>query len=103
MKKRLLDYLACPYCGGEIRLGPVQEEDGIEIISGELACSTCARVFPINRGIPRFAELGKIDEEQQATAQNFGWSWRRFSHDDERYTEQFLAWIAPVRPDFFAG
>ena len=103
MKKRLLDYLACPSCGGSISLRSSPEEDGLEIMTGDLECTACQRTFAIRRGIPRFADLGKIDEGKQATAENFGWSWGRFSHDDERYTEQFLAWIAPVHPDFFPG
>lgn len=103
MKKRLLDYLACPSCEGSIRLQSVQEEDGIEILSGQLGCTGCQRNFAILRGIPRFADLDEIGKERQATAKNFGWSWRRFPHDDKKYSEQFLGWIAPVRPEFFAG
>ncbi len=103
MKKRVLDYLACPSCDGFIRLHSSLEEDGIEIMEGELECATCLRRFPIRRGIPRFAELGQIEEDKQATAENFGWSWQHFSHEDEKYAEEFLGWIAPVRPEFFAG
>ena len=103
MKKKLLDYLACPSCGGSISLRSSQEEDGIEIMTGELECTACLRAFAVHGGIPRFTDLGKVEEEKQATAENFGWSWRRFPHDDEQYTEQFLAWIAPVRPEFLAG
>jgi len=104
VKKKLLQYLACPLCGGgDIRLRAVAEEDGIEIMSGDLECANCERSFPIVRGIPRFANLEEIEEEKQATAESYGWSWQQFSQDDARYDEQFLAWIAPVRPEFFAG
>lgn len=103
MKQRVLEYLACPSCGASIDLRAVHEEDGNEIMSGELGCAGCQRTFAIRGGIPRFADLGKIEQEKQATAESFGWSWQQFSHDDEKYDEQFLAWIAPLRPDFFAG
>ncbi len=103
MKKKLLDYLACPSCGGSIILRQVLDEDGIEIVSGVLECIACQRTFPINRGIPRFAELANIEEEKLATAESFGWSWQQFSQDDAEYDEQFLAWLAPVRREFFAG
>lgn len=72
MKKRLLDYLACPSCGASIRLHSVQEEDGIEVMSGELECTDCFRRVAIRRGVPRFADLALIGEGKQATAENFG-------------------------------
>jgi SAM-dependent methyltransferase len=92
----------CPDCGGDIQLRAV-EQDGVEVMSGELTCVECQRAYPIVRGIPRFADLGTIDEEKRATANKFGWSWQRFSHEDEKYAAQFLRWIAPVTPDFFSG
>ena len=93
----------CPACGGNINLATVSAEEGIEILSGELQCASCAKSFPIVRGVPRFAELPEVEEEKRATADSFGWSWQQFSHDDERYEQQFLDWIAPVRPEFVAG
>ena len=32
---------------------------------------------------------------------SFGWQWQHFTQADERYEQQFLAWIAPVTPEFF--
>ena len=72
-------------------------------MSGELTCVTCQRSFPIVRGIPRFADLAAVETEKQATAEKFGWSWQQFSHESENYGEQFLGWIGPVQPEFFAG
>lgn len=103
MKRSLLNYLACPACGGHINLATISAEEGIEILSGELQCASCAKRFPIVRGVPRFAELPEVEEEKRATADSFGWSWQQFSHDDDRYEQQFLDWIAPVRPEFVAG
>jgi SAM-dependent methyltransferase len=103
MKKKLLEYLACPSCGESIRLGTIAREEGIEVIEGELACENCKRTFPIVRGIPRFADLAEVEAGKQATAEKFGWSWQTFSHEDEQYAEEFLGWIAPVRSEFFAG
>src|SRR5258706_11571257 len=103
MKKRLLDYLACPSCGASIHLKSVQEEDGIEVISGELECAACRRTFAVRRGVPRFADLAEMGAGKQATAENFGWSWQEFSHEDEKYGDELLGWIAPVRPEFCKG
>lgn len=101
MKQRLLQYLACPSCGGEIQLlSAAKHEDG-EILEGDLSCLSCSRRFPVVRGVPRFADLKHVEEDKAATAENFGWQWQHFAHQDERYAEQFLGWIAPARPDFF--
>jgi SAM-dependent methyltransferase len=103
MKHRLLEYLACPSCGGEIGLFSVARSEGDEIMDGELACAACVRHFAIVRGVPRFADLDQLEAEKAATAANFGWQWQHFTQEDERYAEQFLGWIAPVKPDFFKG
>jgi SAM-dependent methyltransferase len=55
------------------------------------------------RGIPRFANLDHVAADKATTAEKFGWQWTHFTQADERYAEQFLAWIAPVRPEFFAN
>jgi SAM-dependent methyltransferase len=101
MKEKLLHYLQCPACSGVIGLGPVTQREGAEIMEGELACRSCATRFPITRGIPRFARLDKMEEDKAATAANFGWQWTHFTQTDERYAQQFLGWIGPVRPEFF--
>jgi|GEM_PF-1950382 len=64
MKKRLLNYLACPKCGGHelFVAGPEQDADIIE--SGSIVCKACEAQFPIVRGIPRlFPEAGSYFQE----------------------------------------
>ncbi|MGH9941421.1 MAG: methyltransferase domain-containing protein [Pyrinomonadaceae bacterium] len=103
MRDRLLPQLACPECAGDIRLAvETRREDG-HVLEGELACSRCARRFAVRRGVPRFIEGGEVEAEKRVTAENFGWQWQHFTQTDERYAEQLLGWIAPVRPEFFAG
>ena len=70
-------------------------------MEGQLRCSSCASLFPITGGIPRFANLAEVESDKHATAENFGWQWKHFTHHDERYAEQLLGWIAPVTPEFF--
>lgn len=101
MKQRLLQYLVCPSCGGEIRLLSVAQRDESEILEAELECASCSSNFPVVRGVPRFAELSELEADKAATAANFGWQWQHFTQSDERYNEQFLGWIAPVEPEFF--
>lgn len=101
MKKRLLQYLACPACNSGIRLHSVTKSEDPEILEGLLECTGCGNHFPIVRGVPRFADLSKIDEEKAATASSFGWEWQHFTQEDERYAEQMLGWLDPVKPEFF--
>jgi SAM-dependent methyltransferase len=101
MKPRLLEYLICPSCGGALNLAAELREDDGEIMAGTLRCLSCSRVYPIRRGVPRFADVISVDAENAATARNFGWQWRHFTHHEEGYGDQFLGWIAPVTPQFF--
>jgi uncharacterized protein YbaR (Trm112 family) len=45
MKERLLQYLACPACRGEIRLAEITAKEDHEIIAGSLRCEGCAQIF----------------------------------------------------------
>jgi SAM-dependent methyltransferase len=103
MKPKLLEYLACPSCGGTILLVSTRVSEDTEIIEGQLACKNCTRSFPVVRGVPRFAMQEKVEADKAATAENFGWQWQHFVQTDELYAEQFLGWIGPVRPEFFKG
>ena len=103
MKERLLEYLACPSCSCSVRLDIEEERDGIEIMHGELRCTACSQSFPIIAGVPRFADPELLDHGKRATAKNFGWSWNEFSHEHEKFGEELLGWIAPIRPEYFPG
>ena len=65
-------------------------------------CDECENQYPITRGVPRFAELGQVEKEKAETAENFGWQWNKFTQEDTKYSEQFLGWLQPVRPEFFS-
>ncbi|MBI4092928.1 MAG: methyltransferase domain-containing protein [Candidatus Kerfeldbacteria bacterium] len=55
MKERLVQWLACPECGGNFTL-EVTERVSDEVKSGELRCSRGGHRFPVMRSIPRFVE-----------------------------------------------
>jgi SAM-dependent methyltransferase len=101
MKEPLLKYLACPSCQGDLVLDKIEERDEVEIISGKLKCASCEQVYPIVRGVPRFADLANVEEEKAATAKGFGWEWTHFNQHDDKYGDQLLGWLNPVRPEFF--
>ncbi len=101
MKERLLNYLSCPSCAGAIALTSASHRESEEIIAGQLSCSSCARAWPVTRGVPRFASLDEVEAEKAATAAGFGWQWQHFTQTDDKYEQQFLGWIAPLTPEFF--
>jgi SAM-dependent methyltransferase len=100
MREKLLEYLLCPQCSGELRLRPEVEVNG-EIKEGNLICRLCGQSFPIINSIPRFVPESHLQLFRQ-TWRNFGFSWRRFAriYADPR---DFLDWIKPVSSDFFQG
>lgn len=101
MKRKLLDYLICPFCDAQLELTEVVRTEGEEIMQGRLACIACKTSFQILRGVPRFLSSERLEADKAATAESFGWQWQHFTHSDELYAEQFLGWIAPVTPNFF--
>ena len=101
MKEKLLDLLACPSCGGDILLAYASKYEEKEIIEAILSCKKCSREYSVKRGVPRFADLDKIEQDKADTAENFGWQWTHFTQEDEKYSDQFLGWLQPVKPEFF--
>jgi len=100
MKERLLELLACPACQADLALH-TESSDGAEIVTGRLTCTHCAEVFPVEGGIPRFTATHSSGHA--ATARAFGFQWKRYSALHDRYRAQFLDWLRPVEPAFFAG
>jgi len=51
MKEDLMDILCCPLDKQALELS-VEDRDGEEILEGELVCTECGEVYPIEDGIP---------------------------------------------------
>ncbi|MFZ2887230.1 MAG: methyltransferase domain-containing protein [Minisyncoccia bacterium] len=52
MHHKLLDYMACPECGGNLLLTTLSTE-GDHIVDGLLACTMCTQWYVIRGGVPR--------------------------------------------------
>ena len=100
MKDSLLPLLACPACQGDLAMS-ITRRDPAEVMEGSLTCTACALSYPIERGVPRFAQ--EVTEVQERTADAFGYEWTRYSELAARYRQQYLDWIRPIEPAFFAG
>lgn len=100
MKQTALEFLACPACGGDLRLQTDRLEVS-EVMEGALHCTLCPAAYPIRRGVPRFAlDMSEVEER---TAEAFGYEWTQYSELAPRYRQQFIDWLRPVTPDFFRG
>ncbi len=103
--------LRCPDCAGPLISSAASREDGAE----SLRCGACSRSFPVHDGIPRLlpAELqdalrsgssGSVDGKLQlATIRSFGFEWTRFPQMYSVWERNFLDYMSPHGPEFFAG
>lgn len=119
MKRRLLDWLACPACG-EAKLSltvdkaekrrsyaghwePGEQVPGLvdgtieEILEGRIDCPTCAARYPIVGGIPRMMAPGT--EAGPST----GHQWTQFANAVPEYEKNFLDIASPLKPSDFTG
>lgn len=71
MKTRLLDFLACPACKGDLALRPTLVDNDGEVMEGDLACGECRRRYRVSNGVPRFID-------QRTYAESFSYEWHRF-------------------------
>jgi uncharacterized protein YbaR (Trm112 family)/ubiquinone/menaquinone biosynthesis C-methylase UbiE len=109
LKEQLVSLLVCPECKGQLLCTVYQVDYNFswnEIIEGCLTCESCGKEYPISGGIPRML-TGQLPKEVKTTVDGFGWEWQAFDeHINGTYmTEKvnFLDFISPVTPDFFAG
>ena len=128
MKRRLLEILVCPWCGGGFEVIPLGEPSpGGDVEEGALRCA-CGRAFPIIRGIPRIldkvfdefpefarrhpeaaarpvsaATVDETDEAIRRTSDSFGYQWTTFADMATDFRENFLQYIYPVDTSFFPG
>ncbi len=94
VKKRLLDYLACPDCLGDVR----GDFEG-ELEHGEIYCLGCARVFQVIHGVPDMRPFQE-DSLRLRVAAEFAEQWQHYSQRRELYHQQFFDWVDPVGPEF---
>lgn len=99
LKRKLLDYLACPACGDSLAIsGGASGTGDTDIIDGVLGCTGCAASYPVVGGIPRFAVAaeGEASAITERTRRTYTFSWGRFGEpavaaswekDSYRYSE----------------
>ena len=84
MQRRLLSFLRCPRCGGELEVEPVVPANGdasAAVGDGALRCPSGDR-FPIVRGIPRMLPDGGHDSRTQ---ESFSFEWEHHELGDRTW------------------
>jgi uncharacterized protein YbaR (Trm112 family) len=61
MRESLMDIICCPMDKHDLEL-TVDEQDGDEILAGELVCTECGEAYPIEDGIPNLLPPDMRDE-----------------------------------------
>lgn len=87
MKHDLIEYIACPSCGGNFT-GKYTKQNGNEILEGVLTCDKKHK-FKITKGVPRF--VTDIAKDFVKTEDAFSSKWRKFNksyHDKKWYIHQ---------------
>ncbi|MCB9761918.1 MAG: methyltransferase domain-containing protein [Alphaproteobacteria bacterium] len=122
MKYRLLQWLACPACGGEELIlhttrtrtlptytghwePPEQDQRGLaldehaltDIVEGSLTCGECGAVYPILDGIPRMMP------DDRPAGPSSGHRWTTFDGTEPEYEENFHDMVHPLQPRDFLG
>jgi 2-polyprenyl-3-methyl-5-hydroxy-6-metoxy-1,4-benzoquinol methylase/uncharacterized protein YbaR (Trm112 family) len=69
VKESSLQYLACPYCYGNLVIHSVEKRQGETLETAQLACEGCRREYPVVRCIPRF-----VPGEDYAASFGFQWA-----------------------------
>jgi SAM-dependent methyltransferase/uncharacterized protein YbaR (Trm112 family) len=97
MRRRVLEFLACPVCQGELELRDAVGAPHSEVISGTLACAT-GHAFAISEGVPRLRLDQKLDEapvrakgDSLAVAASFGAEWSHFDYEQDLTYQQSVA------------
>ena len=83
MRPEVLEYLACPHCGGDLELQG--QRDSGTVPSATLTCSTGPETFPVESGVPRLLpDAGTArrpeSEHQPETARAFGAQWKMYEY-----------------------
>ncbi len=74
MKRNTLDILRCPSCHSRLELH-AGARDGL-VMTGDLTCQTCQRIFPIKSGIPHFIQQKELIGLNRRFAYLYDWfSW----------------------------
>lgn len=85
MRESLTEKLRCPLDLGVLELDVCHKEADGHVMTGELRCLACSRIYPVQQGVPNLVSAEKVrvdaqdlSELQSSTVERFGFEWRYF-------------------------
>jgi 2-polyprenyl-3-methyl-5-hydroxy-6-metoxy-1,4-benzoquinol methylase len=127
----LVELLRCVGCGGEVRLTSLVHPGGYPELGpdGTLECRSCAARYPVVGGTARMMSEDRLAELRHGyprakvewdgvsptqppdaeaklkwrTAESFAYEWRRFGDLRKEWRRNFLDYMRPHSPEWFAG
>lgn len=68
MRLKLLEFLCCPKCQNQLKIGRIKKQDQNHIHDGLLKCVNCFEQYPIKTGIPIFTQSLSAQQNRVAKA-----------------------------------
>jgi SAM-dependent methyltransferase len=101
VKRELLQYLACPSCGADLRCR-AERVDGVEVVEGALECVGCRASFPVCGGVPRLLSH-TLSSLESATAAAFGTQWKILGELSSVFRDEFESYLRPLEATDLRG
>jgi SAM-dependent methyltransferase len=102
MRKKLLEFLVCPECKGELSLDAPVPPSG-EILEGSLKCAGCSRSYRIEEGVPNMLSAA-LPEDKKKTSAFFALGWDFFDNKTvPGYEELLCTYVSPLPMESFKG
>jgi ubiquinone/menaquinone biosynthesis C-methylase UbiE len=83
------EIFCCPECKSPLKFP-----------NNSIECENCKKQFEIKENVFDFSNL-EATEETKKTVQQFGESWKLFSHIEDYHKRQFLNWVDPLKAEDF--
>ena len=84
MRRRLLDFVICPLCGGELALGQDRSALDTVVVRATLICGEGHR-FPVRAGVPRLlAQSASSCGDSRSIQDSFSREWGHFDYERDR-------------------
>jgi len=87
MRQSLLPILQCPICSGPIAVQAVRAsgKTGDEIVEGDLRCTACGTVYPVQRGLPNLLPAQILEAHKKQEMQGWVDLWQKKGMYDMPY------------------
>ncbi|MDD2753518.1 MAG: methyltransferase domain-containing protein [Candidatus Portnoybacteria bacterium] len=88
MEETLIEIIVCPECGAKFSFENILRENGV-IVSGDIKCSSCGKIYPIIKGIPRLLPESDRFDNYSKNFEHYllRMDWHKAKRNKERFYE----------------